>query len=335
LIPETATTDDLASVSDMVAGQSVIFIVATHTNTITIKHGTGNIICPGESDIEISYGSISGTFDGTNLLMAGGGAATSIIETSGPTTLVIEEIADGEYLKRDGATLVGGTPAGGGSTDGWMDESHTWAYASASTFTVAGVDVTDVLTKGTKLKFTQTTDKFAVVVSSTFSTNTTVTIAVNTDYTIANAAITSPKYSYQSPPDFPCLFHFSPNFTNVTVGNGTLVAVYSINCGMCHGRVGLKWADASATSAISGQPSFTAPITPAVLMDYQSVGNVSLVDNATKLYMGATVLRGSGEIEMRQIKADETYAFWFPPSSTVPFTWAELDNFAICFDYYI
>lgn len=44
----------------------------------------------------------------------GGGAAEQLIETGGPTTLDIDAIPDGSFLKRDGATIVGDTPAGGG-----------------------------------------------------------------------------------------------------------------------------------------------------------------------------------------------------------------------------
>lgn len=99
------------------------------------------------------------------------------------------------------------------NTDGWTTSSDTWTYASASTFTIAGVDRTTTFTKGTRLKFTQTTAKYAVVVASAFSTNTTVTIAVNTDYTIANAAITSPYYSYQAGPQgYPHLFAFTTTY---------------------------------------------------------------------------------------------------------------------------
>lgn len=102
-----------------------------------------------------------------------------------------------------------------GSSDGYIDSADTWVYASASTFTITGADRTGVYTKGTKLKFTQTSAKYAVVVSSSFGGgNTTVTIAVNTDYTIANAAITLPKYTFQEPADFPHRF-------NITLGSYT------------------------------------------------------------------------------------------------------------------
>lgn len=119
------------------------------------------------------------------------------------------------------------------NTDGWITVSDTWTYASASTFTIAGVDRTGIYTAGTKLKFTQTSVKYAVVVSSSFSTDTTVTIAVNTDYTIANAAITAPYYSYQqSPVGFPNFFTYTPTHTGFSSApTGTFR--YSLTKGLC------------------------------------------------------------------------------------------------------
>ena len=85
------------------------------------------------------------------------------------------------------------------SRDGWQSAGETWTYATASTFTVTG-DQTTKYTVGTKLKFTQTTVKYAVVLSSSYGANTTVTILVNTGYTIANAAISANYYSYMTNP---------------------------------------------------------------------------------------------------------------------------------------
>lgn len=101
-----------------------------------------------------------------------------------------------------------------GSTDGWLSISDTLTYASATSFTISGVDRTSVFTKGTRIKLTQTSAKYFVVTSSSFSTNTTVTITGGTDYTLANAAITSPYYSYQaSPQGYPTWFSYTPTFS--------------------------------------------------------------------------------------------------------------------------
>jgi hypothetical protein len=52
-------------------------------------------------------------------------AIRGLRETSGPTSLTVGTITDGEYLKRVGATVVSGTPAGGGS----MATDPIWAAA--------------------------------------------------------------------------------------------------------------------------------------------------------------------------------------------------------------
>lgn len=118
------------------------------------------------------------------------------------------------------------------TTDGWTASADTWVYASASTFTIAGVDRTTTFTKGTRLKFTQTTVKYAVVVSSAFSTNTTVTIAVNTDYTIANAAITLPYYSYQAcPAGYPNAFTLSAEQKASITGTAMTIWGWGFNAG--------------------------------------------------------------------------------------------------------
>ncbi len=106
---------------------------------------------------------------------------------------------------------------------GWVSADETWTYASASTFTVSG-DQTAKYSKGTRLKFTQTTVKYAVVVASSYGApNTTVTILVNTDYTIANAAITAPFYSYtMNPQGYPDYFNLAaPTFDTGDIDNGT------------------------------------------------------------------------------------------------------------------
>lgn len=95
------------------------------------------------------------------------------------------------------------------SYDGWITETRTWTYASGAgtnvgTFTVADVDLTGVYQVGNRIKLTQTTVKYAIITKVAFSTDTTVTIYMGTDYTIANAAITSPAYSRdKSPVGFP------------------------------------------------------------------------------------------------------------------------------------
>jgi len=120
------------------------------------------------------------------------------------------------------------------STDGWTTSSDTWVYASASTFTIAGVDRTAIYTKGTRLKFTNSTLKYAVVTSSSFSTNTTVTIAINNDYVLTNTTISSPFYSYEvNPQGYPGWFAYTSTFTGFSVNPTGIVTRFCVNGRVC------------------------------------------------------------------------------------------------------
>lgn len=113
-------------------------------------------------------------------------------------------ISNSGILTQTGAsTFVGAMTIN--SYDGWITDTRTWTYATGAgtnvgTFTIAGVDLTGVYNVGDKVKFTQTTIKYAVITKVAFSTDTTVTIYMGTDYTIANAAITLPAYSHSRNP---------------------------------------------------------------------------------------------------------------------------------------
>lgn len=156
---------------------------------------------------------------------------------------------------------VAGSPgtwvgAGAGiAADGWVSPSETWTYASATTFTIAGVNVTAKYPVGTRIKFTQSAAvKYFIVASAAFSTDTTVTIVATSDYTLANAAITANYYSYEpSPQGFPNWFAFTLAATGWTTPVGSVV--YCIVGGVCYARVGVN-----ASTSNSANTSWTLPI---------------------------------------------------------------------------
>jgi hypothetical protein len=108
-----------------------------------------------------------------------------------------------------------------GNTDGWTtDSGTTWTYASATTINVA--DGT-IFGKGDRIKLTQTTAKYFVVVSISGNV---LTVTGGSDYTVVNASITTQQYSHQaSPVGFPQKFNYT--FT-VTTGSGTITTNSSI-----------------------------------------------------------------------------------------------------------
>lgn len=106
--------------------------------------------------------------------------------------------------------------------NGWIPENKLLIYASSITLTISG-DVTAIYQKGTKIQLTQTTVKYFVVLSATFSSSTTtVTITGGDDYSLANADILEPSYSYQeNPQGFPGEFSFTPSASGETGSVGT------------------------------------------------------------------------------------------------------------------
>lgn len=109
-------------------------------------------------------------------------------------------------------------------SDGWYISPDTWVYGSANTFTIAGIDRTGVFTKGTRVRFTNNSiTYYGTVSSSVFSTNTTVTLFANNDFSIANSAITNPSYSYnENPQGYPGRFSYTPTYSAST---GTYSAI--------------------------------------------------------------------------------------------------------------
>lgn len=101
------------------------------------------------------------------------------------------------FMRGDGSWAA---PAAA-SNDGWISDSNTWTYSSADgatgVFTV-NADVTANIQIGDRIKLTQTTAKYFIVTKapSYSAPNTTITVWGGTDYTLANAAISSPYYSH-------------------------------------------------------------------------------------------------------------------------------------------
>lgn len=125
--------------------------------------------------------------------------------------------------------------SGAAATDGWIDDSaETWTFASATTFTISG-DKTAKYTTGTRIKLTQTTIKYFVVVSSAFASGTTtVTVTGGSDYSVANAAISANAHSYQANPQgYPGWFNYTPTYTGFSVDPSGGSHRFAVNGRVC------------------------------------------------------------------------------------------------------
>lgn len=211
--------------------------------------------------------------------------------------------------------------------DGWVDASkdETWVYASASTFTIASVDLTTKYAKGTKLRFKQGGGfKYATVALSAFATNTTVTIIVNTDYTIANAAITDIAYSYvDRPQGFPTWFSYTPA-TNITLGSGVLTGRYTVRGGNSI-LANVHFVFDGSTMA-SGS-TFGAPVASASTVTIWT-GMAYILDSGTKEYAWAARLPASSS--SISFNGNDTAG---GITTTVPMTWANPDELDCNIEY--
>lgn len=186
------------------------------------------------------------------------------------------------------------------SGSGWTDSSDTWVYASASSFTIAGVDRTAIFQKGTYLRFKQGGGyKYAVVLSSSFSTNTTVNIFVNTDYTIANASITDNDYSYAlNPEGWPTDFTYTPTINGTGGSAGTYAATtyfckYSVSGRRVHVQIAIVITNKGSWSG-QVQCTLPAPASSSYTGTYNNPVNAFLtnegaVPGAASLAMGSVL----------------------------------------------
>lgn len=188
-------------------------------------------------------------------------------------------------------------------TDGYTASTDTWTYASSSTFTIAGVDRTSVYVPGTKLKFTQTGVKYGVVLSSSFSTNTTVTIAVNTDYTIANAAITSPYYSYaETPQGYPGFFNYTPTHGGFSAAPASGIYKFAVKGKTCIVIV----RDTAAGTSNATSFTISTPVTSKNTTNYYSGSHAQVQDNGTYSFARVYIPHNSAVITYQKTANNDT-----------------------------
>lgn len=123
--------------------------------------------------------------------------------------------------------------------DDWRTfANETWTYASSTTFTIAW-DLTGKYQRGDRIKLTQTTVKYFVVLKVVHSAwTTTVTVTWWTNYTLASAAITLNYYSKQASPQwYPDRFTRTPSLQWFSANPTISYSAFSIIGSTCSMRV--------------------------------------------------------------------------------------------------
>jgi hypothetical protein len=154
------------------------------------------------------------------------------------------------------------------SNDGWVNVGDTFTYVSANSFKITGTDRTSVYTRGTRIKFTNNSVTFhGVVYSSSFSTDTTVTLFANNDFAIANSTITNPYYSYDvNPQGFPNRFAYTPTYAASSgTYSATDAAYFTVVGRMC-------FVDISSNGSLSSTPQEMTATLPVNAVGLQGFG---------------------------------------------------------------
>lgn len=127
---------------------------------------------------------------------------------------------------------------------------------------------------------------------------------------------------------------FTPTFTNLTIGNGTISARYKQIGKLVQGRISVVF---GSTTSISGDVSFTLPVAAtayAGTANVTPIGDAQMYDvSAARLYFGKVSMSSSGLATIRAQAADLPYLYFFLLGAGVPFTWATGDEIGISFEY--
>lgn len=124
---------------------------------------------------------------------------------------------------------------------------------------------------------------------------------------------------------------WSPTWTNVTVGNGTVIARYIQMGKTVRARLSLTF---GTTSAISGAVSFTLPVT--AINNYiqnSQIGTGTLEDLGTNIYDPWITYNSTTTASVLVKNSSTTYTTFTALSSTVPFAWATGDIMHLNFEY--
>lgn len=122
---------------------------------------------------------------------------------------------------------------------------------------------------------------------------------------------------------------WSPSYTNITIGDGTVVARY-IQIGTL---VTVSWFFTVGSTSTVDNPLVSLPVTPADTTT-REIGEVGLIDTGTKTWQGAIRIQtGGANFQVRVVDSSGTYGAVTNLSTTVPFTWTTGDLIEARFTY--
>lgn len=170
--------------------------------SVPFAHAWNDVI----DTIKNGFSVTDGTVDQTKLVKAPASIAQGdVVYYNGSAWARLPAGTNGQFLQTQGASANPQWASNVGGNDAWIADSNTWTYSSvdgATGIVTINADLTGTIQAGDRIKFTQTTVKYFIVTKTpTFGAgNTTLTFYGGTDYTLVNAAISSPSYSHAKSP---------------------------------------------------------------------------------------------------------------------------------------
>lgn len=253
-------------------------------------------------------------------MITGTEAAGDIIYHNGTIWTRLPAGTDGQYLKQ-----ASGVPSWASLTsDGWNTVSDSWSYASATTITVPS-GAASLYQVGDRVKFTQTTVKYFVIVAVA---DTLLTVTGGSDYTVANAAISAISVSHQATPvGFPQWFAYTP--TGPT--NCTLTGRFVVRGRTCRTII---------RGAFTGGTTWSHPTLPITSSSnimgvgtYFFIGTGGYLDTGTSNNPSTLVVQIADGYTTAKIFLNITDPT--EVNATSPITWANGDVFEVVVEYEI
>jgi hypothetical protein len=120
---------------------------------------------------------------------------------------------------------------------------------------------------------------------------------------------------------------YTPSYTNITIGNGTVVARYGQSGKFV--LVNWDWIWGSTSSISGSQPKVSLPVTAA---NTSGLGTAYFLDAGTLEQFGAVVIKSTGDFQMI-LPQNGTYGAG-EPTATFPWTWTTSDRIkvSICYE---
>jgi hypothetical protein len=129
----------------------------------------------------------------------------------------------------------------------------------------------------------------------------------------------------------PASVAYTPTFTNLTVGNGTLDFIYIQVGKLVFVQGGILF---GSTTSISGNVDITLPVTAASVLNFPTIGVGQFHDASTSnRYFGGIILNSTTAAGPRLLVVSSTYLINAGTSATIPFTWTTGDHILMTFTY--